>query len=249
MRVVVYTAIMVKNPETDKPIDTPANFTIIPGWDYVLLTNLKRGKEIFKNSGWSKGEIRIFEPPEEEMPNRLARGYQIYAARWCKWHPDKLFSDYDLAIWIDGWQIPDYNKINNWYKLVNSFSNNENNYDILLDQHKKNKCIYEEHKAIVFCQKDTELNMLKTTKYVKIMGCPKDIGIYWTGCYIYKIGSKSIQKVLKNLWEDMLLYTYRDQALLTFEIWRNNDGAKWGKAPLNDMVMGVDTDKNHGGYL
>jgi hypothetical protein len=249
MRVVVYTAIMVKNVETDKPIDIPANFTRIPGWDYVLLTNLKRGKEIFKNSGWSKGEIRIFEPPEKEMPNRLARGWQIYAARWCKWHPDKLFSDYDLAIWVDGWQAPDFKKADKWIEIVKSFSNKEHEYDIVFDFHKQNKCIYEEHKSIVFCQKDTDVNMLKTTKYIKTMGCPKDFGLFWTGCYVYRIGSKPIQKVFKNLWEDMLLYTYRDQALLTFEIWRNNEFNVWGKASLNDLVMAVDTDGNHGGYL
>jgi hypothetical protein len=249
MRIVVYTANMVQNPDRDTPIDLPSNFVRIPGWDYVLITNLKNGKEIFKNSGWSKGEIRIMEPPEEEMPKKTVRGWQIYAARWCKWHPDNLFNNYDIAIWIDAWQIPDYNKIDKWLDIIKSFSNNEHKYDMVLDFHKKNKCIYEEHKSIVFCKKDTDISMLKVSKYIKVAGFPKDFGLYWTGCYVYKIGSKSIQKVLNNLWEDMLIYTYRDQALLTYEIWRNNKCDLWGTAPLNDIVIAVDTDINHEGYL
>jgi hypothetical protein len=249
MKIVVYTAIMVKNSDTDSPIDIPSNFKRFPNFDYVLITNLKNGKEIFKKSGWSKGEIRIMEPPEDEMPAKTIRGWQIYAARWCKWHPDRLFNNYDLAIWVDGWQIPDFNKVDKWTDIIKSFSNKTHNYDIVLDFHKKNKCIYEEHDSIVFCQKDTYINMLKTTKYIKSMGCPKDFGLYWTGCYIYKIGSIPIQKVFKNLWEDMLLYTYRDQALLTFEIWRNDEFEVWGKAPLNNLIIAVDSDKNHNSYL
>jgi hypothetical protein len=87
--------------------------------------------------------------------------------------------------------------------------------------------------------------MLKTGKYVKTMGCPKDLGLFWTGCYIYKLGSEEVQRVLNNLWEDMLMYTYRDQALLTFEIWRNNAFNVWGAEKLRDLVISVDTDRNH----
>lgn len=249
MKVVVYTSIMVLDPVMDKPIDMPGNFEIIPGWDYVLLTNLKNGKKIFEKSGWNKGEIRIMEPPEDEMPSRTRRGWAIYAARWCKWHPDRLFGDYDIAIWVDGCQVPNFNKYNMWNNFTNLLMNNEYEYDILFDTHKKNNCIYDEHKSIVFCQKDTDVDMLKVTKYIKVMGCPTNLGLFWTRCYIYRIGSKNIQKTAKYLWDDMLLYTYRDQALLTFEIWRNNQMNVWGKAPLDTMITAVDTDSNHGGYL
>ncbi len=254
MKVVVYTAIMVNNPESDKPIDLPCDFDLISGWDYVLLTNIKNGKQVFHNSGWRKGEIREIDPPENDMPIKSRRGWQIYAARWCKWHPDYFFSDYDFVIWVDGWQVPDFNKKDNWYFIIKDMFNKYNNNDpktplIVNDIHKKNKCIYEEHDAIVFCHKDTNVNMLKVSKYVKTMGYPKDLGLFWTGCYIYKTNSKLIQQVFKNLWEDMLLYTYRDQALLMFEIWRNKSLNNWGNAPLNNLIKAVDTDGNHGGYL
>jgi hypothetical protein len=244
MKIVVYSSIMVKDVILDKPIDKPGDFYLIPGIDYVLLTNLPNGKEVFKKSGWAKGEIRIMEPPEEEMPNRNKKGWAIYAARWCKWHPDRLFSDYDLAIWIDGWQIPDYNKKEELLTLCNELLN-QNKVDILLEEHNKNKCIYDEHQSIIFCQKDSYENMFKVSKYVKVMGCPMNVGVFWTGCMIYKIGSKKIQDIVKYLWIDMCLYTYRDQALLTFEIWRTNGFDNWGKVNLSNLVIATYTDKNH----
>ena len=247
MKIVIYSSIMVKNPTTDKPIDLPSSFELIPGYDYVLITNLVNGKEIFKKSGWNKGEIRIMEPPEEEMPNKNRRAWQVYANRWFKWHPDKLFSDYDIVIYVDGFNIPNFNKKEEWNKIIGKFCN-ETQLLILQDNHPKNSCIYQEHDSIVKCGKDNYFSMIRVTKYVKTMGCPLDIGLYWNGCYIYKTGSKIIQKVWSDMWFDMLSYTYRDQALLMFEIWRNNAFQNWGKAPLNTLVLAVDSDSNHGGY-
>jgi hypothetical protein len=248
MKVVVFTAIMVKDPLKDKPIDNPSDFNIIPGWDYVLLTNIHNGKEVFKNSGWNKGEIRIIEPPEEDMPSRNSNKWEIYAARWFKWHPDKIFGDYDIVIWVDGWQIINYNKINEIYELINNtWKDLQVNDSIVLlqDIHPKNNCIYDEHKYIIECKKDTYFNILKVTKYIKTMRCPKDIGLYWTGCYIYKTNSQIFQNISNDLWNDMLLYTYRDQALLTYELWRNNALDKWKPTPLNKLVIAVDTNNNH----
>ena len=249
MKVVVYTAIMAKDPKSDIPLDMPGQFTRIPGWDYILITNHINGKKIFKTSGWNQCDIRIMSPPDDEMPPKSRRGEAIYAARWCKWHPDSLFSNYDVAIWVDGWKIPDFNQVDNWYTLVDSVYNQTNSYDIVFDKHDKNKCVYEEHKSIIFCEKDTYSNILKTTKYVKTMGFPTDYGVFWTGCYIYRIGSKYVGKVMKDLWDDMLIYTYRDQALLTYEIWRNAALDIWGTAPLARMVIPICTDQNHCGYI
>jgi hypothetical protein len=248
MKVVVYTAIMVSNPAADKPIDMPGQFQRIPNWDYILLTNVVNAKQVFRNSGWSKGEIRTMEPPEDEMPDRNRRGWQIYAARWCKWHPHRLFPDYDYVIWIDGWQVPDFSKKDKWNELLTNIAEHPTAH-MIHDKHTKNTCIYQEHQSIIFCEKDTYVNMLKVSKYIKTMGCPQNLGLFWTGCYIYKPGSNLLHRSLQNLWEDMMLYTYRDQALLMFEIWRNDAFKVWDTQPLSKLVAAVDTDGNHSGYL
>lgn len=242
MKVVVFTAIMVKDPIKDLPIDCPTTFKQIPNWDYVLITNIINGPTVFKNSGWKT--IRVLEPPEEIMPCRNRKGWEIYANRWCKWHPDILFNEYDIIIYVDGFQAPDYDKKDEWIQLTNQLVQEE--YSILQGFHSKDiNCIYKEHSNIIKCNKDTYQNILKVTKYVKVMGYPENNGLFWNGCYIYKSRSKEIQKVWADLWADMLLYTYRDQSLLMFEIWRNNAFNLWGNAPLHDIIKNVDSDRNH----
>jgi hypothetical protein len=241
MKVVVFTAIMVNNPLDNKPIDNPKMFKMIPGWDYVLVTNI--GNTIFNHSGWIKGTILKMEPPKEEMPDRNHTHWSIYANRWCKWHPDKLFPDYDYIIYIDGFQVPDISKLKEWQILIQQFSTQ--NKSIIQSLHNKQNCIYKEHNIIIQCKKDTKEAMNKTTVYLKSMGFPENKSLMWNGCYIYKARSPVIQKVWNDLWEDMLIYTYRDQALLVYEIWKNNAFDEWIIHNLYNMVINVDSNHNH----
>lgn len=252
MKIVVFTAIMVNNPDKDHPIDNPGYFKTIPNWDYILFTNINNGHEVFKNSGWGRyGKICIMDPPFNEMPEKTRQGWSIYAARWFKWHPDTLFSDYDFAIWIDAWQVPDVKALNTWNDIINKMhlisDNNpcENKYHIAFSPHPKNNCTYKEHKSIIDCRKDTYINMLRTTKYIKTMRFPENQGLVWTGCYIYKIGSTVLLTVFNNLWNDMLLYTYRDQALIMFELWRNNNPLFLKIQTFATILISVDSDQNH----
>lgn len=240
MKIVVFTSIMV-NTASDKPIDTPKMFRMIPGWDYVLLTNITA--PLFNKSGWINGSIVHMEPPKEEMPDRNHKRWSIYANRWCKWHPDRLFPQYDYIIYVDGFQVPNILKLEQWYTIIQEFSNQ--NKSIVQSLHNANSCIYKEHQAIIMCKKDTKEAIDKTTKYISSMGFPENNQLLWNGCYIYKARSSVIQKVWNHLWEDMLIYTYRDQALLVYEIWRNNAFDEWMIHNLYNMVSNVDSNNNH----
>ena len=241
MKVVVFTAIMMNNPLDMKPIDNPRMFKLIPGWDYVLLTNTSL--PLFNKSGWIKGSILKMEPPKEEMPDRNHKHWSIYANRWCKWHPDKLFPDYDYIIYVDGFQVPNISKLGEWYNLIQQFSNQHKS--IIQSSHNKYNCIYKEHREIVACKKDKEDTMNKVTAHLKSMGFPENKSLMWNGCYIYKARSAIIQKVWNDLWSDMLLYTYRDQALLVYEIWRNDAVDAWDIYNLYNMVLDVGSNRNH----
>jgi hypothetical protein len=240
MKVVVFTAIMANDP-SDKPIDNPTMFTLIPGWDYVLVTNVT--SPVYNDSGWINGSIIHMEPPKEEMPDRNHKHWCIYANRWCKWHPDRLFPEYDYIIYVDGFQVPDVSKQYEWYGLIQYLS--EQKKSIIQSVHNKQNCIYEEHRAIVACKKDTKEAIHKTTSYLIRMEFPKNTTLLWNGCYIYKAHSILIQKVWDDLWKDILLYTYRDQALLMYEIWKNNALEEWAMYHLHHMVSHVDSDHNH----
>jgi len=250
MKVVVFTAIMVKDPDINKPIDLPKSFKRIIGWDYVLITNVKNAVNIFWNSGWRRGEIYTMEPPEDEMPPLSKKGWEIYANRWFKWHPDRIFKNHDIAIYVDGFQVPNFDKSSEWVSLTEQLFNASDRDTtrppyIIQSLHPTKKCIYQEHDNIIACHKDSYENILKVKKYVKVHGYPNNYTLFWNGCYIYKLGSEQIQKVWNNLWQDMLLYTYRDQSLLMFEIWKNNAFEFWRIEKLNDLIINVDTNSNH----
>jgi hypothetical protein len=87
--------------------------------------------------------------------------------------------------------------------------------------------------------------MNKTTAYLKSMGFPENKSLMWNGCYMYKARTAIIQKVWNDLWKDMLQYTYRDQALLMYEIWKNDALEEWAICNLYRMVCRVDSDQNH----
>jgi hypothetical protein len=240
MKVVVFTSIMVNHP-SDTPIDNPSMFTLIPGWDYVLVTNIT--SPVYNDSGWINGSIMHMEPPKEEMPDRNHKHWSIYANRWCKWHPDTLFPEYDYIIYVDGFQVPDVSKLYEWYGLIQYLSKQKKS--IIQSAHNTQNCIYQQHRAIVSCKKDTRDAMNKTTAYLKSMGFPENKSLMWNGCYIYKARTAIIQKVWNDLWKDMLQYTYRDQALLMYEIWKNDALEEWAICNLYRMVCRVDSDQNH----
>ena len=241
MKIVVFTSIMANNPLDNKPIDTPKMFKTIPGWDYVLLTNITL--PIFNKSGWIKGSIVHMEPPKEEMPDRNHKHWSIYANRWCKWHPDKLFPQYDYIIYVDGFQVPNISKMEEWFTVIRQFSNK--NESIIQSLHNKHSCIYKEHQSIVINKKDTQDAMDKTSAYIRSMGFPENKILLWNGSYIYKARCPIVQKVWNDLWNDMLIYTYRDQALLVYEIWKNDAFNKWYIHNLHNMVGNVDSNRNH----
>lgn len=241
----MFTAIMVKDPAKDRPIDTPGPFRRIIGFDYVLFTNVQNAKAVFANSGWT--DIREQEPPPEDMPRRSKRGWPIYANRWFKWHPDRVFLDYDVAIYVDGFQVPHPELRHEWWRFVRALCDDPDPKTprLVHSPHHANKCIYDEQRAIVRSNKDTAARMSAVTAYVRSHGYPANAGLLWNGCYIYRLGCPKIKALFDSLWEDMVVFTYRDQSLYMFEIWKTGAFSSIGAAPLDKMVMSVDTNHNH----
>ena len=162
-----------------------------------------------------------------------------------------LFSDaYDVIIYVDGFQVPDVAHENVWRNMVDNMET-----AIIQAPHDVNKCIYAEHNAIVHARKDTREKMQAVTQYIRSTTFPANYGMFWNGCYIFNVKkhdknselrTQCVLEVWARLWRDMLVYTYRDQSLLMFEIWKHKvSQGVWGKAPLNKLVKMVDSNRNH----
>lgn len=239
MRVVVFTAIMVDPNRLGPPIDIPEQFTKIPQFDYILFTNTPNH---FKNTSWT---IKHVDPPTDEIPKDH---FAIYANRYYKWRPHVLFKDtYDVAIYVDGWQIPNPKHQDVWCKYARQVMDPSNPICIIQCPHPVNQCIYNELTSIVNARKDTFEKMAGLRMYLQSQNFPTNQGLFWNGCYLFAVKkqNKKLQQVMQDLWNDMILYTYRDQSMYMYHLWKNNAMYLVGKAhDLEDIVSTVDPTAN-----
>lgn len=214
MKVCVFTAIFSER----EPFDKPGVFDKVNGWDYVLFTNLD--PVCFEsNCSWT---IRQVPMPFEHIPKDPAVGIWIYANRLYKWHPQLFLKDYDVVIYVDGFQVPDARQIEEWRGLLGDVRNPNIPTAIVQCPHTVNRCIYDELDAIVIHRKDIRVRMNNLKSYLMSVGYPHKNGLYWNGCYVLDNKNEQMKKVMADLWEDMIKFTYRDQALYVYELWKNN---------------------------
>jgi hypothetical protein len=235
IKVVVFTAVF----NDYVPIDRPRLFEKIPGWDYVLFTNLD--PHVFGETAWTIKQV--------PFPNEVANlpGKYIYANRYYKWKPHLHFdsAQYDVAIYVDGFQVPNAQYANIWRQYA-TYVADPANPPLIQCPHPANDCIYKELVSIVNARKDTAPRMDAVRQYLKTAGFPTGIGLLWNGCYVTRLADGGrISQLWRSLWEDMLIFTYRDQSLWMYQLWRHNAIDLITRAPLDQYVAQIDSNLNH----
>lgn len=202
MKKVVITALFGVNNSIN---DLPKVNEKIPGWDYILFTNCKCLNTL--NTGW---EIKIVE---------LLYDHPIYSARYYKWLGHKYLNDYDIMLWIDSYLSPNVNF--NWNSVLSEYENNEFK-GLFFKKHIKRKCIYQECRACVSAKKASNEMMSRTIKFLNKEKMPYNYGLYETGIYVRYLKNNELNLLLENLFSKLLKYSYRDQTILTYILWKNN---------------------------
>ena len=229
MKVVVFTAIFGEKV----PIDLPGPFEKINDWDYIIFTNFDA--DTFIESSWQIQKVDI---------SLKMQGKYIYANRFFKWHAHTIFKDYDVAIYVDGFQCPNNEYAKEWQTNVDFLINN--NKSIIHCKHECNTCIYEELVAVVKCQKDVFEKMDIVKHYLLSQDYPPNLGLFWNGCYILNINhSQNIADAWLALWGDMLKFTYRDQTLLMYEYWKLGHMDEILLVDLRKIIKNIDHGLNH----
>lgn len=236
MRVCVFTAIFSEK----EPIDKPGKFQKIDDWDYIMYTNLDPscfGSEC----PWTVKQVDV---PRECIPKEPAVGVWIYANRYYKWMPQQHLPEYDVVIYVDGFQAPNpaFSKL--WMRLATDVFDHNVPFSVVQSPH-ANSCIYKELNAIVIARKDTRARMDNILTFLNSVGYPRNYGLYWNGCYVVNNRCKRIKKVWSDLWSDMIKFTYRDQALMMYELWKNNEESLVYAHDLYSMVSHVYNDAKH----
>ena len=183
-----------------RKVDQPAIAQKVSGWDYILFTNVRTLLEEEKN--WV--------PRKMDLINNSA----VYTAKYCKWMAHTMIPEYDTVVWVDGYLSP--NPAMNWDLF-------DADLKIGLKPHpSKSECVYKELRAVVDYQKDSRRRMKRLKKFLHKERMPADYGLYETNIYGRTLKDSRLNQILEKMYELMEEFTYRDQVILPYVLWKNN---------------------------
>ena len=132
-------------------------------------------------------------------------------ARWHKTHPHTLFPDEDITIWIDGslrmLEKPSYYAS----KLNNSFIGSR--------PHPTRDCIYQEMQAVKYFNYETDDNLLRIYRRLKMMKYPENNGLAETGLLVRKNNDEAT-KFNEEWWMMINRMSLRDQLSFNYILWK-----------------------------
>lgn len=195
---VIYTAI------TGRYDSLPAKSIYnLEDYDYVCFTTVDNIMNIPKP--WRAVAI---EPLQHIIPAKD----QVKIARWFKTHPHLFFRNYEVSIWIDG----NIKFIQNPNKYLA-----DNAYDLLLiPEHPKRDCIYDEAKACIAMKKDTKENIEKEISFLKEEQYPEHNGLVQSNIIVRNHNKKECINLMELWWNIIQTYSKRDQLSFNYVCWK-----------------------------
>lgn len=171
----------------------PQNVT--EGWDYICFTE----NENFEASGW---KMIPFEGTMSKV--RLARYVKIL-------QPE--LDNYDLTVWMDANFVVTCN-IDEHVRR----NHKEGYYTVM--KHPNRKCFYEECKAVIKKEKSMVEMVLEQALAYQAQGLPRGNGLIASGIII-RDNSPETKKVNQAWWEQVKMFSDRDQLAFCHVLWKN----------------------------
>lgn len=178
---------------------------ITNGFDYVCFTDNKK----LKSNTW---QIK-------ELPNDIKKlvTTDVKKQRAIKILPHKYLSEYDLSIWVDG-NVQIKGDLNEFLeKECTSRS------DIFIPQHPIRNCIYDEARECVRLKKDTKENIEPQIRHYQDEHLPLKNGMVQSNIIVRKHNSASCVNLMEQWWNEVYLWSHRDQLSFNYVLWKNKD--------------------------
>lgn len=186
------------------PIDKPAFFEKIPGWDYILFTNF---------------DIEIFDTSWTIIKVEKSFDCNVMCARNIKWNGHSVLEKYNKLVWIDAYINFKHDRINDLNYIYNIM--NKNSKNIIFKTHPKRNCIYKECDEVVRAKKDTLSRVSINKNFFKKEKMPVNYGLAETNIIIYN-NNQETRDFMKKVFDFMIGKSYRDQLSLTYNIWKHS---------------------------
>lgn len=140
----------------------------------------------------------------------------VLRAKYYKFFPDKLFSDYTYSVWIDGsWDITGPYLENKIIELEKSDT------AIATTPHPARNCIYSEAQACKRLNKDNTETIEKQVEFLRRENYPENNGLYEMNIIFRKHNDEKIVKLMDHWWEMVINYSSRDQLSFCYVLWKS----------------------------
>jgi hypothetical protein len=197
----VYSALF---SDKNKPHETLQTFERLPGWDYILFTNLD-----LKSDSWT---IRKIELPDPDY---------VISAKTVKWLSHEYLPEYDIVCWIDA-----YCKINNDTEsiltaTVKKLQNSKTGVPLFIKKHPVRDCIHDEVGACVAKHKISLDMYYKVSDFLKKHKMPRHYGLFETNLILKYNNDPGVIRICKDVIHYIKTLTYRDQLVLTYVLFKN----------------------------
>lgn len=195
-KTVIYTCIVDGYDNLEEPL------SISSECDYFIITDKKPEQEtIFKY-------ININEYLPEHITDNTRKN------RYCKINAHKIFPQYKYSIYFDG-NIKLKNSIT---EFINDLPRTRitafcpNFWD----------SIYREMMSVMQNKRDDEKRILKQAEKYWMEGMPEDFGCIMCGILIREHNNPICKNIMEEWWEQIELFSKRDQISLPYVLWKNN---------------------------
>jgi len=182
-RTVFYTAIFGKYDNLLLPD------IIDPDIDYVCFTDEPRNDY----GVWQMRSVPYYHPDSTRV------------ARWVKTHPDELFPDHDVAVWLDA-NIILKADVRQYIERVRQADGH-----LGLVSHPHRNCFYEEAEACKRLKKDSAAAIDRQVEHYRQNGLPLRHPIFETGFMVIRLRSPDTAAALDLWWRQIERFSRRDQ--------------------------------------
>lgn len=190
-------------------------------YDYVLFTD-DTSKTRAPDSNWTTIDISAFGEKFSNDRDKLRK-----LARFIKINPQMFLGNYEVSVWFDG----NVSLGEPAYKVIEDFISSKDK--LLTTKHPERDCLYDEAKACLEFNKETQENISKVLELYKKLEVPKHLGLIDSKFMLRKHNDKEVVALMEDWMSYVKDYTKRDQLSFNLVCWL--DKFEYKAIPLENL--------------
>lgn len=129
--------------------------------------------------------------------------------------PDEIFDNYEFSAYVDCKRPIEIN-----FRWCEKLLNARPRSHFLTREHPKRDCLYAEGRKCIEVKKGNKADIRKQKNFYKSEGYPAGNGLYYTS-WLFRRHTKKMKEFSKLWWEQLNLYSHRDQISLPYVAWKH----------------------------